>query len=203
MMDVGLHPSETGRPGGKTIGQRMSHYVISGGPFDRASRKLLAKGFDVAWAEAMTQKIASSMTPSPEKAGRVRWGCPNCKLKAWAKPTALLVCGECNKRRGVCTVERTWSRPRYRLTRSRRLARHAADWRCSPRGRHYNICALRTKSALTGCCIGIEARSFRLIRTSGLSPFLISRSDPDRKQESSLMAMREVTSEMVQSRAKK
>jgi hypothetical protein len=90
MMEVGLHPSETGRPGGKTTGQRMSHYLILGGPFDRAS-------FDVVWAEAMAQKITSSKTASHEKPGRVRWSCPNCKLKAWAKPTALLVCGECKK----------------------------------------------------------------------------------------------------------
>lgn len=98
MIEVGLHPSDTGRPGGKTIGQRMSHYVILGGPFDRASRKLLASGFDVVWAEAMTQKSVSSNKPSTEKPGRVRWGCPSCTLKAWAKPSAVLVCGVCKKR---------------------------------------------------------------------------------------------------------
>jgi hypothetical protein len=33
---IGLMPSRTGRPGGKPTGHRLSHYVIEGGPFEKA-----------------------------------------------------------------------------------------------------------------------------------------------------------------------
>ena len=33
MKKVGFHPSDTGQPGGKETGERVSHYVIAGGPF--------------------------------------------------------------------------------------------------------------------------------------------------------------------------
>lgn len=34
MVDVGLMPSDTGMPGGKKTGQKVSHYVVSGGRFE-------------------------------------------------------------------------------------------------------------------------------------------------------------------------
>ena len=39
MKRVGLHPSHTGRPGGRETGTRMSHYIIKGGAFDRAAAR--------------------------------------------------------------------------------------------------------------------------------------------------------------------
>ena len=41
MMSIGLCPSDTGEPGGKRTGQRMSHYVIEAGLFEQTSRELL------------------------------------------------------------------------------------------------------------------------------------------------------------------
>lgn len=32
MKEIGLQPSSTGEPGGKEIGQNMTHYIIKGGP---------------------------------------------------------------------------------------------------------------------------------------------------------------------------
>jgi hypothetical protein len=40
MESIGLMPSRTGRPGGKRTGHRLSHYVIEGGPFERAFRSM-------------------------------------------------------------------------------------------------------------------------------------------------------------------
>lgn len=48
---IGLMPSHTGMPGGKRVGQSMGDYVIAGGAFDRATRKLLAKGFEISWLD--------------------------------------------------------------------------------------------------------------------------------------------------------
>lgn len=39
MKRVGLNPSNTGRPGGRQTGTRMSHYVIKGGAFERAAAR--------------------------------------------------------------------------------------------------------------------------------------------------------------------
>lgn len=38
MRRVGLEPSSTGRPGGRTIGVRMTHYIVPGGRFNRFAR---------------------------------------------------------------------------------------------------------------------------------------------------------------------
>lgn len=51
MEAVGLMPSETGRPGGKRVGQSMMDYVIAGGHFDKATRRLLADGFAISWLD--------------------------------------------------------------------------------------------------------------------------------------------------------
>jgi predicted SprT family Zn-dependent metalloprotease len=48
---IGLQPSNTGRPGGKEVGQRMSDYIIAGSPFERAVYALLERGFDIPWSE--------------------------------------------------------------------------------------------------------------------------------------------------------
>lgn len=36
MEDIGLMPSDTGAPGGRTTGQKMTHYIIEGGRFAHA-----------------------------------------------------------------------------------------------------------------------------------------------------------------------
>ncbi|MDH8410092.1 sprT domain-containing protein, partial [Klebsiella pneumoniae] len=45
MVSIGLIPSHTGAPGGKQIGQHMSHYVEPAGRFDKAANELIQKGF--------------------------------------------------------------------------------------------------------------------------------------------------------------
>jgi hypothetical protein len=45
MEALGLMPTDTGKPGGKRTGQRVTHYIVKGGPFDLACKKLLASGF--------------------------------------------------------------------------------------------------------------------------------------------------------------
>src|ERR1700728_4580148 len=52
MKAVGLIPSDTGgAPGGKEIGQKVSHYIESGGRFQRVCAQLIEQGFRPLYAE--------------------------------------------------------------------------------------------------------------------------------------------------------
>jgi predicted SprT family Zn-dependent metalloprotease len=91
MEALGLMPSSTGQPGGKRTGQKVSHYILGGGPFDRACGQLLAGGTRVEWQslECNHEKPRNS---------KVKYTCPVCGLNAWAKPDVHLECGECGER---------------------------------------------------------------------------------------------------------
>lgn len=51
MEEIGLMPSSTGKPGGSRTGERVHHYIVPGGPFDRAADELLESGFDITWLD--------------------------------------------------------------------------------------------------------------------------------------------------------
>jgi predicted SprT family Zn-dependent metalloprotease len=93
MEAVGLIPSDTGQPGGKQTGQRMTHYVEEDGAFDRACIKLLRKGFTIPW-HALTS--GDEQTRKKKAASKTEYTCPSCDLNAWAKPDVELVCGDCD-----------------------------------------------------------------------------------------------------------
>jgi hypothetical protein len=88
MEAVGLMPSSTAQPGGKRTGQKVSHYILVGGPFDLACRELLAGGARVEW-----QSLECNHTKP--RASKLKYTCPVCGLNAWAKPDVFLVCGDC------------------------------------------------------------------------------------------------------------
>ena len=92
MLAIGLVPSDTGQPGGRITGQRMSHFVEPGGRFASACRDLLAQGFVIEWMDR-----AASPGESSERSGkRTKYVCGRCRLAAWAKPGAMLKCGACD-----------------------------------------------------------------------------------------------------------
>ncbi|WP_432263165.1 SprT-like domain-containing protein [Cupriavidus sp. TMH.W2] len=49
MLSIGLQPSSTGSPGGKTVGETMSHYIVPDGPFILACKELLTHTFGIVW----------------------------------------------------------------------------------------------------------------------------------------------------------
>jgi hypothetical protein len=49
MKAIGLMPSATGTPGGKTTGEKMSHYIMADGPFIHACKELLQTSFVILW----------------------------------------------------------------------------------------------------------------------------------------------------------
>lgn len=94
MEAVGLIPSDTGAPGGKQTGQKVSHYIAGGGPFDRAMAKLKAQGFSDFYVELWDDEAAKKARKA-KAASKTKYTCPECEANAWAKPSTRLICGEC------------------------------------------------------------------------------------------------------------
>ncbi|KQZ26520.1 hypothetical protein ASD50_03685 [Mesorhizobium sp. Root552] len=99
MKSLGLQPTDTGEDGGKETGETVNHMIVPGGAFAQAAEKLMAKEFAIIWKEAPTapefDPAGAGEATAPEKSGkRVRYCCPDCDLKAWAKHDARLVCGD-------------------------------------------------------------------------------------------------------------
>jgi hypothetical protein len=89
---IGLMPSSTGMVGGKETGQRMSDYIIPGGTFEQAFKRLEGTGWRVTLQSAPCAggiKAPSSKTKS---------SCRHCGGNAWSKPNYGLNCTECLKR---------------------------------------------------------------------------------------------------------
>jgi len=90
MKQIGLHPSSTGKPGGKETGQHMSDYIVEGGPFQLACQQLQATGFRLHW-----ESPADDPAARVKAASKTKYSCTTCEANAWAKPGAALICGDC------------------------------------------------------------------------------------------------------------
>jgi len=90
MKEVGLYPSSTGEHGGKETGQRMSHYIIEGGDFEKVCGAFLLKHGNplLVYSEIVTAEAKE------KKKTRDKYVCPTCLTNAWAKPKTKLMCGE-------------------------------------------------------------------------------------------------------------
>jgi predicted SprT family Zn-dependent metalloprotease len=101
MKAIGLQPTDTGMEGGQETGETITHMIVPGGAFARAAERLLDRGFTIPWKDmpepptAGPNGIAAGREDEPDKSGkRVRYCCPACDLKAWAKHEAKLRCAE-------------------------------------------------------------------------------------------------------------
>jgi predicted SprT family Zn-dependent metalloprotease len=90
MKEVGLFPSSTAAPGGKETGQKVSHYIVAGGPFAQACAKLQGTGFELHW-----QSRADNSERQKKAASKTKYSCLECGQNAWAKPGTALICGVC------------------------------------------------------------------------------------------------------------
>lgn len=93
MKEIGLQPSDSGKPGGKETGQKMTHYIIEGGAFELAAAELVRGGFTLSWADAASG--AEAPTKAKKSGSRVKFTCPECAANAWGKSGLKLICGEC------------------------------------------------------------------------------------------------------------
>lgn len=115
MIDIGLMPTDTGEPGGNTVGQSMGHYVIDGGEFDRVFNTLKAEDLENLRLKYRPTIISDSLTvpvipgvdgegeldpegqqPQEPKSGkRVKYTC-GCGNNVWGRPGLWIKCEECN-----------------------------------------------------------------------------------------------------------
>ena len=111
MESIGLIPTDTGAPGGKRTGQKMSHYIDEGGEFLRVCTQWLArhpKGiqweiYDVISRPGEEGSDAEGDgkggengddSKTKKRASKTKYTCPICGQNAWAKPDAHLMCGD-------------------------------------------------------------------------------------------------------------
>ncbi|KIU26967.1 hypothetical protein SR39_31100 [Methylobacterium radiotolerans] len=96
MRAVGLIPSTSGEPGGKEIGQRVSHYIEPGGRFAQACAELVyLRGDAVPYVELGSELEREAR--ERKAASKTKYTCPACGANAWAKPGIALDCGACKQ----------------------------------------------------------------------------------------------------------
>ncbi len=91
MEEIGLMPSDTGQPGGKCVGQRITHYIIEGDLFDRVFEQLPAD-----WFLPFTAAPLGDVPCKRSARAKTTFVCPDCGTKAWGKPDLRIVCLECD-----------------------------------------------------------------------------------------------------------
>src|SRR6185437_1026143 len=97
MKSIGLQPTSTGKDDGPETGDVMAHLIVPDGAFDRAVRKMLARGLVVSWIEQpdkLPEPDDEDAKAESKSGKRVRYICPHGDMKAWARHGAKLVCGE-------------------------------------------------------------------------------------------------------------
>ena len=87
MESIGLMPSDTGLPGGRRTGPRVSHYIIASGPFELAAQKF-NKTID--WRGQPMERVKKGSK-------RTKYTCPNCETNAYGKPGIYIRCGDCDE----------------------------------------------------------------------------------------------------------
>ena len=95
MIAIGLIPSDTGAPGGKTTGQFVSHYIAEGGFFATACAAFLAKNGTVLFTDRAGDDTAKA---KKKAASRAKYSCPSCGINLWGKPGLAVLCIECDER---------------------------------------------------------------------------------------------------------
>ena len=91
MKEIGLQPTDTGDPGGKETGQRVTHYIIPDGRYAKAYAQLKTRGLRLQWQSV----TAGDEQAKAKKASKTKFTCPECEQNAWAKPDAQLGCYAC------------------------------------------------------------------------------------------------------------
>ena len=93
MKEIGLYPSNTGKPGGKETGQQMTHYIMEKGKFI-LSYDIIKNKINIPY-----KSIPVSLKEKKKKnASKTKYTCPECETNAWAKPDTNIVCGDCKQR---------------------------------------------------------------------------------------------------------
>jgi len=104
MITIGLMPSTTGKPGGKTTGTSMSDYIIEGGPFASAYERFIRSGYEIRWSSMPLANSGQSFDGDKieeereqKKRSKTKYSCDVCHLNAWAKPQVKLAFVTCSR----------------------------------------------------------------------------------------------------------
>jgi predicted SprT family Zn-dependent metalloprotease len=98
MVEVGLIPSNTCRPGGKQIGQQMGHYPEENGRF-LAAFASMPESIRLPWVTG-GNLIPEKAKEEEEKAkakNKIKYTCAGCELNVWGKPGLNIVCADCDE----------------------------------------------------------------------------------------------------------
>lgn len=88
MEEIGLMPSNTGEPGGKRTGQQMTHYIIEGGLFEAAYKKVTKQML-------MPFEQCSELAIKPKSKERTKYTCETCEVNVWGKDGLAIECSSC------------------------------------------------------------------------------------------------------------
>ena len=95
MINIGLMPSDTGKPGGKMIGQHLSDFPIKNGRFINAFNEFNKEKtqLDILICDSVSHEI---VTPKSHNSGkRLKYTC-NCGTNIWGKPELKnIYCEQC------------------------------------------------------------------------------------------------------------
>jgi predicted SprT family Zn-dependent metalloprotease len=119
MESIGLMPSDTGKEGGKKLGEKMADYVIEGGQFEASANKLIESNFGITWKDRLPnrEQLAHVVAGEVEgveiseleamgvelvavevnKSNRRKYTCM-CAINVWGKPNLNLICGDCESK---------------------------------------------------------------------------------------------------------
>jgi hypothetical protein len=89
MKSIGLQPSSTGDVGGKETGQRVSHYIIPGGAFEKTFTKLAVTGWKLNLQSAARAGAKGGLNNS-----KTTFRC-SCGQNAFGKPGLDVLCHPC------------------------------------------------------------------------------------------------------------
>jgi len=91
MQSVGLQTSDTGEPGGNSVGQRMTHYIIAGGIFEQAFNGMPT------FISLPCKGVIKQHQAKEKPRSKVKYTCPGCGLNVWGKPQLEINCSPCRK----------------------------------------------------------------------------------------------------------
>jgi len=96
LASLGLIPSATGKVRGARTGQHITHYIEPGGLYEQKTSAILKEHPAVLYADRADELEELHAKREAKAASKTKYSCPSCKLNAWAKPHASLICGSCS-----------------------------------------------------------------------------------------------------------
>jgi hypothetical protein len=96
MFEVGLTPTDTGQPGGKLTGQKVTHMIEPDGNFMRDFKKLPKEAL-LPWVSGGLAGEEKPKKPKPPR--KIKLTCPVCKVSVWIMAEDeghQILCEECS-----------------------------------------------------------------------------------------------------------